>query len=68
MNNGNDPPTFYVWKFLMKNMIPTNSGLTVLCLLVPPYSYRLLHLANIVECYNLVLKQTFSTIDNVTMQ
>ena len=21
------PPAFHVWKFLMKNMIPTNSGL-----------------------------------------
>ena len=23
------PPAFHVWKFLMKNMIPTNSGLNV---------------------------------------
>ena len=22
-------PAFHVWKFLMKNMIPTNSGLTI---------------------------------------
>ena len=35
MDNGNDLPAFHVWKFLMKNMIPTNSGLTVLCLHVP---------------------------------
>ena len=27
MDNGNDQPAFHVWKFLMKNMIPTNSGL-----------------------------------------
>ena len=24
------PPAYHFWKFLMKNMIPTNSGLTVL--------------------------------------
>ena len=30
MDNGNDPPNaLHVWKFLMKNMIPTNSGLTL---------------------------------------
>ena len=23
------PPTYQFWKFLMKNMIPTNSGLTI---------------------------------------
>ena len=35
MDNGNDPPrppAFHVCKFLMKNMIPTNSGLILCCL------------------------------------
>ena len=29
MDNGNDPPpAYHFWKFLMKNLIPANSGLT----------------------------------------
>ena len=32
MDNGNDPPTvpaYHFWKFLMENMIPTSSGLSM---------------------------------------
>ena len=29
MDNGNDLPAYHFWIFLMKNMISTNSGLTL---------------------------------------
>ena len=28
MGNGNDPPAFHIWKFLMKNITSPNSGLS----------------------------------------
>ena len=41
------PPAFHVWKFLMKNMIPTNNGLS---LVSAAHTHRIFMLHKVFQC------------------